>query len=556
MPVSESEVKQEIERFKYVKGERAQFESTWQEIIDYMLPDRGSITEKAKGQKTDTKIYDGTAIDALGKFASGIGGLLTNQALPWIDLEWPVDVLNDDEGAKKWLQTAVKTMDASVQDSNFYVQTDECYLDAGSIGTLCLFTETGKNRLLNFRSIFIADVYILENADGEVDTVFRSFKLTARQAKDKFSTGKLSDAVKSAGEAGSTVEKEYPFLHVVKPRSTFERDAKGNRKMDALNMPYASLYIDLTDNSLIEEGGYEEMPYAVARMRKFSRELYGRGPGWNALADVKMLNVMEETGIRAYEMATWPPMDVPSECYSLPLKMGPRGINFNNNWDDPNSRMTPINIVNPQNLDVYEKKAEQKRNLIREFFFVNQLQLINSPQMTATEVIQRTSENLKLVGPVLGRLQPEFLGVVANRIFGILLRAGKFPPLPDVVKQYLTQTGDLTLRVKYVSPIAKAQKLYVAQSIQQGLMAIGSMAAASPAVLDKPDWDKITEMLADYYSIPLLPTDKVKEIRRIRAEQQAKLAAMQETMAQASTMKDMSKVKTDEGLFAQAGEAA
>lgn len=541
-------IKKLIQQYKTAKSDRAQFESTWQEIVNYMLPDRGSITsEKAKGQKTTQYIYDGTAIDALSKFASGIGGLLTNQALPWVDLEWPIAELREDDESKRWLDEVVKIMDAEVQDSNFYVQTDECYLDAGGIGTACMYIGTGK-KLLNFKAIFIADIYFLENSDGEIDTVFRSFKLTARQAKEKFDN--LDPSITEAGEEGALKEKEFPFLHCVFPRTQFERDEKGNRKRDSKNMPIASVYIDLNNEKLVEEGGYEEMPYAVARMRKFSREIYGRGPGWNALADVKMLNVMEETGIRAFQKAVDPPVSIPNECYSLPLKMGARGYNFNNNWDDPNSEIKPIHLVNPQNLDIYEKKAEQKRNQIREFFYVNQLQLINAPQMTATEVMQRTSENLKLVGPVLGRFQPEFLGVIANRIFGILLRAGKFPPIPQAVLDFL-ENSDISLRIKYVSPIAKAQKLYVAQSIQQGIMTIGGTAQIKPEVLDKVDFDKIVDMVSDYYNVPLLPQDQVDAVRQARAEEIAEVKAQQEAALTAQVAKDASKVKTDEGIFAQ-----
>jgi hypothetical protein len=157
---------------------------------------------------------------------------------------------------------------------------------------------------------------------------------------------------------------------------------------------------------------------------------------------------------------------------------------------------------------------------------------------------------LKLVGPVLGRFQPEFLGVIANRIFGILLRAGKFPPIPQAVLDFL-ENSDISLRIKYVSPIAKAQKLYVAQSIQQGIMTIGGTAQIKPEVLDKVDFDKIVDMVSDYYNVPLLPQDQVDAVRQARAEEIAEVKAQQEAALTAQVAKDASKVKTDEGIFAQ-----
>jgi hypothetical protein len=39
--------------------------------------------------------------------------------------------------------------------------------------------------------------------------------------------------------------------------------------------------------------------------------------------------------------------------------------------------------------------------------------------MTATEVIQRNEEKMRLLGPVLGRLQSELLKPLIDRVFNI-----------------------------------------------------------------------------------------------------------------------------------------
>ncbi len=50
----------------------------------------------------------------------------------------------------------------------------------------------------------------------------------------------------------------------------------------------------------------------------------------------------------------------------------------------------------------------------------------NGPQMTATEVVQRNEEKMRLLGPVLGRLQSELLRPMIDRTFAILLRKKLF----------------------------------------------------------------------------------------------------------------------------------
>jgi hypothetical protein len=62
---------------------------------------------------------------------------------------------------------------------------------------------------------------------------------------------------------------------------------------------------------------------------------------------------------------------------------------------------------------------EQRRNAIRDTFYVNQLMMQNGPQMTATEVVQRNEEKMRLLGPVLGRLQSELLRPLIDRTFAI-----------------------------------------------------------------------------------------------------------------------------------------
>ena len=92
---------------------------------------------------------------------------------------------------------------------------------------------------------------------------------------------------------------------------------------------------------------------------------------------------------------------------------------------------------------------EQRRALIRSAFFVDQLQLSGGPQMTATEVLQRSDERLRLLGPMLGRLQSELLRPLIIRSVGILGRAGRLPPAPPSLL-------GATLQIDYISPVARA----------------------------------------------------------------------------------------------------
>jgi hypothetical protein len=262
----------------------------------------------------------------------------------------------------------------------------------------------------------------------------------------------------------------------------------------------------------------------VPRYLKASFELgYGRSPAMTALPDVKMLNKMSETTIRAAQKQVDPPLMVPDDGFMLPIRTVPGGLNFYRSGT--RDRLEPLNIGanNPLGLSM----EEQRRTAIRSAFFVDQLIMGEGPQMTATEVIQRTEEKMRLLGPVLGRLQAELLQPLINRVFNILVRQQAFPPAPDNLKE-------LDLDIEYVSPLAKAQRSGDVQSVMRLFELIGPMGQLDPGVFDYMDTDGMVKYLIKVLGVPasvVRGEDEVYQVRTERAQQQAQQQQMAE-MAQ------------------------
>uniref|UniRef100_A0A6M3KFI7 Putative head tail connector protein n=1 Tax=viral metagenome TaxID=1070528 RepID=A0A6M3KFI7_9ZZZZ len=551
------QIDQEIDRFRKKKKERSLFERQWQDICDLMIPERsGFISETSKGDKTTKKIYDGTAIDALNVCVAGISGMLTNAALPWNYVKMADNDLNMEEDIRAGLIQANEVLNNEINMSNFYVNIDETYLDGTGLGTGCIYIGQGSKTLLNYRARPLNEIFLDENEDGYVDTVWRCFKMSARLAKSKWGENNLPSAIKTA-LAANEVDKEFEIIHLVRPREKRDTDGNGNYKFDNLNMPYLSAYLYEGEKMLIDEGGYEEFPYAVARMRKLSGEVYGRGPGWNALPDVSMLNTMELTGIRSWQKASDPPVVVPDEGYSLPIKTGPGGVTYNSNWDKPGSDPKPLYPSNP-NLPNFEKKCEQKREQIREFFYNKQFRTQQEGQpRTAQEIIQIASENLKILGPVLGRFQPELLKTVVERSFGICFRAGRFPILEQALMvrfgPNLRSENVLKLiKVIFVSPITKAQMLYEVQELQNAFSMILPTANIKPEILDRIDGDKVYDEVSELYpALQKVTVDekKVKQIRDQREKQRVEQKTKEDAALLLAGAEQASKINPTEGLL-------
>jgi hypothetical protein len=158
----------------------------------------------------------------------------------------------------------------------------------------------------------------------------------------------------------------------------------------------------------------------------------------------------------------------------------------------------------------------------------DQLQPQDGPAMTATEVHVRVQLIRQLLGPIYGRLQAEYLKPMIERCFGLAYRAGVFGEAPQEMQ-------GKTFTVKYVSPLARAQKLEEATAIDQYIAGAIGMAQAQPDVIDTIDFDKAQKIKGEALGVPasvMRPVDEVEAMRKARAEQakQQQAAAMQQEL--------------------------
>ena len=314
-----NKAKEILDRYSKLKVLRGTWESHWQEIGDYVLPRRADVTKKqAKGSKRTELVYDSTAIHAAELLASSLHGMLTNAASPWFSLQFKDPLLDADDAVNEWLEECTHQMYIAFNRSNFQQEIHELYLDLITFGTGCMFVERSDIEPLRFSTRHISEIFIQENEKGVVDTVIRKFKMSARAAFNMF------------GAATQEIEKlnrdapydELEFLHCVMPRD--ERDP---RKIDDVNKPFSSIYVTI-DGKMLGEGGFNEFPYVVPRFTKSSVEMYGRSPSMTCLPDIKMLNKMSETMIRAAQKTIDPPLLVPDDGFFMPIKTIPGGLNF------------------------------------------------------------------------------------------------------------------------------------------------------------------------------------------------------------------------------------
>jgi hypothetical protein len=504
-----------MKRYQTLQTNRSHWESHWQELGDYVCPRKADITKKRTGGDKRTElIFDGTAIHAAELMSASLHGMLTNAATPWFDLRYENDELNGDDEAKEWLEGATDVMYQHLARSNFQEQIHELYSDLVTFGTGVIFIENDDNDGFRFSTRHIAECYVSENEQGRVDTVFRKYKTTARAAVRQFGEAKVTQRIAKLNTDDPYAEIE--LLHIVMPREDRDR-----RKRNAVNKPFASIYLDPAEKMIIGESGYDEFPYCVPRFLKASFEIgYGRSPAMTALPDTKMVNKMSEVVIRASQLQIHPPLMVPDDGFMLPVRTTPGGLNFYRSGT--RDRIEPLNIG--ANNPLGEMQLEQRRQAIRAAFYVDQLILGTGPQMTATEVVQRTEEKMRLLGPVLGRLQAELLQPLIGRCFAILSRQKAFAAAPPMLRE-----GNID--IEYVSPLAKAQRTGDIQGILQMIEFLMPLMQLDQGVADYLDMDGLAKHIIKVTGTPAAVVRGEGEVAGIRENRAAAMQAEQELMA-------------------------
>jgi len=516
-----------VKRLSQLESERQNYATFWQDVSKYVLPRKAYITRtRTPGEKYDYDIYDSTAMQANITLAAGLHSYLTNPNSRWFSLRLDNEEINNDQEVKAWIQDTEDRMFNALNASNFNQQIHELYLDLGVFGVACMYEEEDETDQIRFYSRDIAEIFLCENEKEKIDTVYRKFKMTARQAFDKWGES-AGEVVKNFMDK-KEFDKQVEFIHCVMPR--YERDVN---KDDAVNMAWESTYIEVSKKHLVAQSGYREFPYFTPRFNKNSGEVWGSSPAMVLYSDIKMLNEMVKVLIRSAQKQVDPPLVLPHDGYLLPIKYGPAALNFRlkGTADD---KIEPL--ATGANISIGLEIISQWQQIVKKGYFVDLFLLLADParkDMTATEVMQRVEEKMLILAPVLGRLMNEFLDPLINRTFNILWRTGKLLPPPEIIQ-------NMPYKIEYISPLARAQKLDQMKSINSFIALVGQIAIAKPDVVDNVNEDEIVNDVQQLYGVNpeyVRGEDEVAKIREQRAQMQMQMAQMQQAQAVADVAK-------------------
>ncbi len=517
--------------FEQESGRRGIWESHWQEIKDRVYPGSSNFTGfNSPGAKQNQEIFDSTAATSLNRFASILDSLLTPRNSTWHRVMSSIDELNKDRAVRVYYEDVTRLLFryryATV--ANFASQNMMFNKSLGAFGTSVMYIDKAATEPgLRYKNCHLGEMYLMENHQGLVDQVIRYFPMTARQAMQKW-----RDLCPESIQKVSKINpgQEFKFLHYVGPRE----DMDANR-VDYKGMPWYSCYVSLEGKQFLEEGGHNTFPYTPSRYEQAPNEVYGRSPAMEVLPAIKTLNEQKKTYLKQGHRAVDPVLLVHDDGIldTFSLKPGHANVGAVNKDGRPLVHTLPVG-----NIAAGKDMMDEERAVIKDNFLVTIFQILaETPQMTATEVLERTREKGILLAPTIGRQQSERLGPQIERELDILAQQNLLPPMPGVLQEAGAQ-----FKVEYDSPLSRAQRAEEAAGLMRTIESVLGVAnvTGNLAPLDHFNWDNIVPDLSDINAVPVRwrnSLEQIQSLRQGRAEQQQQQQMIQAGPAVAALTK-------------------
>lgn len=524
-------------RIKELYENRREYEDRWKEIRDFQLPFVGDFDNTADrtnpARRRDLKIAHGVAWQACQVFAAGIMSGLTPPSRQWFRFAYKRPDLNMNVEAMKILDQRQEIVAYVLGKSNFYNSVHSCYMEL-PFGQAPMAVFYDPQNGVRFQAMTIGTYALGVDGFGKVNTFARKYEMTLRQIVDCFGVESLPERMQNLVENENQLSKKYEVCWIVEPN-----DDKMPGMIDKLNMPYRSIYWleKSEDREFLYIGGFEEWPVPTARYLVTGLEAYGRGPGWFAEGDSKMLQLLKKDYLTAVELQIKPPMKGSAQLLNNGgINLIPGGLTPV--MDQVNQFVEPlfnVNLdLNAARETIISTEDSIKRAYSADLFLM--LDNLDNNRMTAREVMERTQEKLQQLGPVTERMQDEFLTLIITRVYNIIERAGGFPPIPDELADVLTEAD---IEVDYISPLAQAQKMSGLVNIEQGIAQVAQMAQIWPEVIKKINPLLTISKYFEMLGAPAIMQRSDEEVQQMIAQEQQEMARQQQlqegiAMAQAA----------------------
>lgn len=526
----DSMAKKHLARNQELKKHREPWQPFWKESSRLILPPEYYDPSKGGMAGPDMRmyesLYESTAAQANLTLANGQFSHITPIDEQFFAFGGGPGV--EDERAKSWLHEVSDTLFSILQTSLFSSEIYSMYLQRGAFNTSTIYCEEGTRKPLHFRTEPIGSYCISEDHERYVDTTYREFVLTTRNAVALFGEENVGEKIREAysSERAEHLEKEWKFLQAVYPRPDSERNP---RALDAKNKPWASVYIDIDSKKTVKVSGYDENPYIASRFQRHSHSAYGVGPSNYVIPEARQLNHLELSMDAVADKMAFPPILAPQEMRG---RLDQRAGSVT--WVPPEllrSDSSPRAWATNGNPQFGIERVDRKQKNIEALYYNDVFRLFTQMDVkgvAARAIAEQASEKLGRFQPVFSLFSIETLEPLLNRGFAICFRAGHFGDPRDVPESLLVQGSEGTflrdLNITFSSRMALAIRARHNAALLSTMEGLAPMSQAFPELLDHFAPGTIAR---DYPRNEGVPSKWIEDLDTVVEKQQARAQAQQ-----------------------------
>lgn len=522
-----------------VKPERVTFETIWRDTDKHVLPDRCQWTLDDSNQaKSDSyaSILDDTPVRAIQTCSSGMHAGVTNPARPWFELTIADKDIAQLPNVQAWLEDCRDRMLEAFRASNLYGCLPITYGTCAAFGVDSMVQEEDDDDVFRFENLPIGSYWLGTNAKRRVDTIVREFRMTVRQAVDRFGIDQVSNTTRDA-YGRKLYTNPVDVVHVVVPNPDFK--PMGIRSQDKR---FLSAYYEMTEtktDAFLSVAGFDSFPVLCPRWQVLGRNIYGHGPGKQIRGHAKALQAYKRAIDKGVAKMADPPLTAPSYLQGRAVTQVPGGITY---YDESVTGAPKIESLYKTDTfpieRVYALIQDARQQINAGTFADLFMMLANSDrrQITAEEIRAKQEEKLLQIGPVLENLNDELLDPLIARSFASMQKRGLLPEPPEEIRGQ-------GLVVRYVSLMAQVQKMLGLGALDRLLGVIGNVAGVQADVVDNFDADKVALEYHDMLGVThrVLRSAEEREARRAqRAQAAQQQAAAEQNVQQAQAAKLLS----------------
>jgi hypothetical protein len=555
-----STAKDILARQSQLETARQPYESVWRDVAEYCAPDAPEFLRQGfGGSKTDNqvtrtdrrtrRVYDTTVRTGQRRLAAGLESLITPQNDKWQGLTTAAMDDEETDEEKEWAEK-VRDFLFSIRyspGSGYVPAMQGCYANIVRFGPAYLYAEEDfSGRYVRYRSLPVAECWVARNKWGDVDTLHRRYKRSARVAYQMFGD-KLPPKVVEMAKKSGQCDEQVAFVHSICPN--YDRKAgKVSGETVYIDGPFKSVHVICDGEKVVKEKDFSSFPVACFNWGRDDGDDYGTSPVIELLTEVREINAVRKGTLRGLQGITDPALALGGKMDWLPpLDPGSRHPGM----IDDNGRLMAQPILTGARPDYAFQYIEQSRNTIQEGLYVNLFQtLVSKPgNQTATEALIRQEEKGALLGPAGSSIQGG-LSMQTDRELSILESKGLYEP--DSRFAPPTSLSGKGIRVQFTSPLDILRKAGEAKSVVELVSTAAQMEQIWPGTKDNVDPDEALRVFHAAGRAPQSVLRRKEELEEMRAAT-ARAAAAQQGLAAAQA--GAGAAKDGAAAMAQASEA-